>query len=324
MEACSDVMGRRCLIVGNLNIDLSLTGLTQLPHWGQEVVGSGRNRVVAGQAGYMARGVAALEVPVAVAGAVGSDDDGNLIVECLEQAHIDTSLVETIDGSTGLTIALVREDGERAFASDFGVSAQVSAGTLQRSIAESSFDYVALVGTSNLPQVEGTGASSLLQQAAQTSFTLFDPGWPPSGFTDDSRAEILETLQWVDLFLPNSDEALALCATDSVEEALLTLSDHTRGSVVVKLGSEGSVTYSAEAGFHYQAVTPVASANAVGAGDCYDAALLAALFDGIVLSEGMEIATRASAYYVSRSEDRYPNRSTVGLTGRNQVEQEER
>ena len=55
------------------------------------------------------------------------------------------------------------------------------------------------------------------------------------------------------------------------------------------------------------AAQPVDGANAVGAGDLYDAALTTALQSGKDFKEAMTFASRAAEYYVARLDNRYPS-----------------
>src|ERR1700740_2131307 len=88
----------RLCVVGNLTIDTILRSVPALPEWGQEVVGSHRSEVVAGQAGYLAFAAARLGLLTSVVSTVGDDPTGERIRAALHEAGVDDHAVETIAG----------------------------------------------------------------------------------------------------------------------------------------------------------------------------------------------------------------------------------
>jgi ribokinase len=296
-------------IVGNLNIDLMMYGFERLPGWGEEQFCSGRRAVTSGQAGYMALGAAALGANVSVMGVVGDDEDGDFIVADLSRNGIETSGVTKISGgATGLTVAVIRTDGERCFVSDVGASA-----SFNREHVEQNWQIVtsaramAMVGVFNTPGISLDDVGRIFAKAQEAGvYTVFDPGWDSAGWPAQTCERIFKILASVDLFLPNEDEALAITGAPDARAALLQLSEAARGSVVVKCGSRGSIAL-VDTEVVTVAAQPVDGANAVGAGDLYDAALTTALQSGKDFKEAMTFASRAAEYYVARLDNRYPS-----------------
>ncbi len=296
-------------IVGNLNIDLMMYGFERLPGWGEEQFGTGRRAVTSGQAGYMALGAAALGAEVAIVGVVGDDDDGRFIVEDLSRHAVGISGIGRIAGAaTGLTVALIRTDGERCFVSDVGASASFAPAHIEQNWSiVAAAKAMAIVGLFNIPGIGLNDVGVLFAKARDAGiYTIFDPGWDTAGWPAQTRTRILEVLSSVDLFLPNEDEALALTGAADPRTALLQLSEATAGRVVVKCGSKGSMAL-VDGELLAVPARPVVGANAVGAGDLYDAALTTALQSGRDFREAMEFASRAAEHYVGRLHDRYPS-----------------
>ncbi|WP_454111850.1 carbohydrate kinase family protein [Microbacterium aurum] len=300
----------RVRVLGNLNHDLLLTGVDELPQWGRETLGESRSLLVAGQAGYIASALGHLGATTAVCGVVGDDTDGAELRHALEQLGVDVSGVHAVSGRTGLTIALIRADGERAFVSDLGVSALATREMFLQFLTATPADYTIVAGTSNTPNLKAPDLAAVFTAAAADSRVVFDPGWDPDGYAPQSRAEVLDLLALVDLYLPNEDEARAVTGGDDVEDALRMLDAATRGHVVVKRGAEGSVALIDDV-VHHVATRRVRAANAVGAGDTYDAALVVALGEGRPLAAAMEFASAAAAHFVERAENRYPRLSDL-------------
>ena len=296
-------------VAGNLTIDIILRSVSALPEWGQEVVGSNRSEVVAGQAGYLAFCASRLGLATSVVCPVGDDPSGERIRSELRQSGVDDPEVETISGAASpLTLAVVRPDGERAFISDFGCLDRFDVEFLTRHLpATRGLDAVALVGTLNLPRFDHAGAVELLGRARPSgALTLLDTGWDPGGWQPSTVAAVRALLAEVDLFIPNLDEAAALTGTAQPLEALRDLGAACAGTVVIKGGAEGSWALDSDGQLLHVPAQPVRVDNAVGAGDTYNAGFLAGYLPGRELPRAMAYATATAALYVSRHEERFP------------------
>jgi ribokinase len=300
-------------VAGNLNLDLMISGVKELPSWGEERFGTERRCVTAGQAGYMGIAAARLGTEVSIIGVVGEDSDGISIQEDLRQADIDCSGIAVASGKmTGLTVAIIREDGERCFVSEPGASSAFNADhILSQWHLIARHRALAVVGIFNTPSLTLRGIHTCFERARRDGITtILDTGWDPAGWQEQTREDVLTLLSSVDLFLPNEDEALAITQAKDVHAALEVLAAACSGTVVVKMGSKGAISRSSNENLMVPA-RPVENANAVGAGDVYDAALVSALQLGFEFRDAMEFAGEAAAYYVARLDDRYPRYSDV-------------
>lgn len=263
----------------------------------------------------MGLAAAHLGTAVSIIGVVGEDTDGETIKVDLRQAGIDCSAIAVASGqSTGLTVAIIREDGERCFISEAGASSTFDADYIlsQWSLIKQ-HRALAIVGVFNTPALSLKGIQTCFQRAREDGITtIFDPGWDASGWQDETRDGLLSLLSSVDLFLPNEDEALAITQARDLPTALENLANACSGAVVIKRGSKGSIALSNGEILTVPA-RPVENANAVGAGDVYDAALVSALQLRFELRHAMEFASDAAAYYVARLDDRYPRSSDVNF-----------
>ncbi|MBX3583314.1 MAG: carbohydrate kinase family protein [Rhizobiaceae bacterium] len=303
-------------IAGNLNIDLMISGVPCLPGWGEEQFGTNRRSVAAGQAGYMGMASSNLGMSVSIIGAVGDDLDGQTICDKLRDSNIDCSGISTIpDVATGLTIAIIREDGERCFVSEAGASAHFSLQHIESSwpLVEGS-RFFAVVGLFNTPGLTFNDAKACLLKARQHGIvTVFDPGWDSTGWSQSTCKELIDLLTHVDLFLPNEDEAQAITGLTDIEKSLDFFSAAGVGTTIIKRGSKGAIARRGGQTFTSDA-RHVPNANAVGAGDVYDAALVSALARGIDFSSAMQFAARSAEYYVGRHDDRFPSLTDITPT----------
>jgi ribokinase len=300
-------------VVGNLNIDLLVRGLAALPEWGREVEASGHARVVAGQAGNLALALVHLDVPVAVISAVGADQAGDQILAALSNAGVATDGVEVIaDEPTGLSVALIREDGERAFVSNFGASYRVDADLVGRHRVSVQQDaMLCLVGLMNLPTMGLGAARDLLAEVRKWGVTtVLDTGWDPGDWPPETVQGTLALLKHVDVFLPNLDEAEVLTGTRDPAAAARALAARGPATVVVKCGATGSHGRQGDRDVFVPSV-PATVVDAVGAGDSFDAGFLAATLAGVGLQEAMVHGNALASLYIARSVDRFPSATEV-------------
>lgn len=295
-----------CLI-GNLNLDLIIRGVEALPAWGQEVAGSDHATVTSGQAGYVGLGLAKLGVPVDVVANVGDDAAGRGILADLHAAGIGTAGVEVRPGTvTGITVGVVRPDGERAFVSHFASLADFDEALVERGWASAAHaPVVCLVGLFSVPGLDPGAAARILARArSEGRRTVLDTGWDPGGWRPETVAGVRAALRHVDVFLPNLDEAAAITGLSDPLQAARALQSCGPSLVVVKCGADGSVAVAGEQTASVRAIA-VDVVDAVGAGDAFDAAFLFAHLTGWELEPALALGSAAAGVHVSRAADRH-------------------
>lgn len=306
--------GPSVCVVGNLLTDFIVRGLERLPDWGREVLGANHTVVSGGQAFNLARGLATLGVRVSVIGNVGPDQAGSRIVRDLGDGGVSIDGVEIgRTGSTAISIAMVRMDGERAFVSDFA-----SLVDLDEALVMRHWDLVrratclCLVGLFNVPSLDLAAAKRILAGArADGKTTVLDTGWDPGGWPLQTVESVKSLLGEVDIFLPDAEEALALTGAPNPTAAAQSLEDSCRGLTVVKVGADGSVARRGGQSWRAPAVRTAAVYDTVGAGDVFDAGFLYGHARGWDVPAAMAFANAAASIYVSRRQDRFPRASEV-------------
>jgi ribokinase len=295
-------------VVGNLTTDLILRGLVSIPRWGHEVLATGRDSAVAGQGGNLALALAHLGLGVDLVSAVGDDDAGLGIVAVLRRAGVGTERIEVRRGErTALSVALVRDDGERAFVSDLGLSRSVDWQRVSRLASADELRVLGLVGLFNLPGFDPEEARVALAHARALGVTtVLDTGWDPGGWSKRTRTAITDLLTEVDVFLPNLDEAEILTASRDAERAAARLAERGPTTVVVKCGAAGC--YGLDGGWAGGVPSlPTSVQDAVGAGDSFNAGFLAARLGGLDLRESMLQGNALASIYIGRARGRFAN-----------------
>jgi hypothetical protein len=104
----------RILVIGELNVDLIVSGLPALPSLGQEILASGLNLALGGSSAICAAGLARLGAKVEFLGKVGGDDYGEFVTDQLRLLGVGTAhVIHDSAVRTGITISLTYPE-ERA------------------------------------------------------------------------------------------------------------------------------------------------------------------------------------------------------------------
>jgi len=226
--------------------------------------------------------------------AVGNDFSGSRVLETLTAAGIDTSAIQTLDGATAATVALVNSTGDRKLLHQPG--AAQAAFTMPVSFEPALTDAMAFFHLANpfaLPGLRRNGAVALRNARAAGLLTSVDAGW-------DSQGRWLTDLgpcfPHTDFLFVNEDEALRLSGEDTTAAAAARLGSLGARTVVVKLGSRGAELN----GSLRVPAYAVEAVDTTGAGDCFAGAFLAAMSRGLSALESTRVANAAAALAISR------------------------
>lgn len=273
----------------------------------------------------VAIGLARLEVPVAYFGGLSRDFFGRRLKAALEREGVDTSLVIDSDALTTLSVVGLDASGSPAY-SFYGEGAAdrlVTPGDLP-ALAEG-IDTIHLGSFSALVPPVGDALLHLVRREHGRRLVAYDPNIRPTVVADLAawRGRLDALLPHVDLLKISAEDAQTLYpGTDPAELARDWLA---RGPalVVVTRGREGASAFTATSTASV-AGRPVTVADTVGAGDTFQAALLARLGDTAArsraglsgLGEGaladlLEYAGRASAITCTRRGADLPRRAEL-------------
>jgi sugar/nucleoside kinase (ribokinase family) len=268
------------VVVGDCNPDVLVVGGDVTPAFGQqEKLVDTITMVVGGSASITAVAAARLGLRVALVAVVGADAAGSFMLAELARQGVDcAAVVVTPDGPTAMTIALSRGE-DRAILTAIGTAATLTARDVPAELLQRA-RHVHVSSYFLLEDSLGAGLAGLFEAArAAGATTSLDTNWDPAGRWGDDR--LRAAMAQADLLLPNEAEALKLSGRDSLPEAVGRLSAH--GSrLVIKLGARGALCVDGPRQYHVQPprLSPV---DTTGAGDCFNAGLLAGLARGLPL-----------------------------------------
>jgi sugar/nucleoside kinase (ribokinase family) len=280
------------LVIGDCNPDVMVLGDDVTPAFGQqEKLVSGISLVIGGSGSITAVAAARLGLRVALAAAVGDDPAGEFMLAQLAGEGVGTSAVAVRrDEPTGMTVAL-SEGKDRAILTATGAMATLTAQDVPASLLAAA-RHVHVSSYFLMERSLGPGLAGLLTAArAGGARTSLDTNWDPAQRWGDGslRAALAAT----DLLLPNEAEALHLSGAATLAQAVAVLTAAGPG-LVVKLGAQGALW--AEGTQQYRAEPPpVTPADTTGAGDCFNAGVIAGLLGGLGLAGAVALGCATGA-----------------------------
>jgi sugar/nucleoside kinase (ribokinase family) len=270
------------LAAGEINPDLVLTG-DVTPAFGQaEKLVDSASFSIGSSSAIFACGAARLGLKVAFIGVCGDDLFGHFMLDEMTCRQVDVAPV-IVDGSvaTGMSVIL-------STASDRAILTHV--GSMDCLRAEQVSDELLArarhihVASYFLQSALQPGLPDLFRRAHALGLsTSLDPNWDPSG----RWSGFDELLQFVDVFLPNENEALAMTGATNEEQALTRLAEKCP-RVAIKLGPRGAIASQGSA----RASSPALKVKVVdttGAGDSFDGGFLYGFLHGWSLERALKL-----------------------------------
>ncbi len=281
------------LVIGDLNIDLILSGLPRLPAYGEEVLATDITRRLGGSAANFAVCCARLGMSVAFVANVGRDDFGAFLLGELARWGIATDHVRAHpELTTGITVSLSGAH-DRAFVTYVGTIDSLRGEDVPRELLpRCRHMHIASYFLQTILQPD-CPALVRAAHAAGLSVSL-DTGYDPAERWDGG---LVEAIPEVDVFLPNEVEAQAITGTTSAEEALAALCAMVPVTVV-KLGPDGAIACEDSRSIRAPAFA-VPTADTTCCGDAFNAGFIHAMLAGRPLSEALARGNACGALMAS-------------------------
>ena len=210
-------------------------------------------------------------------GQVGESDNARHTRE-LERFGVKANLVSDTERPTG-TIVIIVEGEERTMLTDRGANVVFDLDSVPQELIEVA-QFLHFTGHTIIDEPKREAVISLINRAVAHDVTVsIDPA--TAGFISDfGVAEFLRLCAGAHILRPNEDEACLLAGVDDVDEATRVLTTQFP-LVVTTCGSEGVIVGQRDKALVHIPVDPVDVVDPTGAGDSFNAGLLAALARGL-------------------------------------------
>jgi sugar/nucleoside kinase (ribokinase family) len=261
-------------------------------------VGSFAGPFASGAPGIFIDTAARLGHTAAIVSGVGDDEFGRMILQRLELDGVRTDLVDVVgDRSTGTAFIAYAADGSREYLFHWDGTAAVIA-DIPPLAAANGARYFHVMGCSLMANAEF--AARIVQTAAmfkQAGATItLDPNVRSELLTGEVSADALEAmLEMTSILMPSEAELRSLAGVDGLDAGVAAVSQrYGFDMVVVKRGQDGVVVYANDK----RAIVPafmVDEVDPTGAGDCFDAAFLCGLLDGMSPRDAARMGAAAGA-----------------------------
>ncbi len=290
MKQVEDV---RVVVAGSNNFDM-VVNLERVPREGENLLATNLKFFPGGKGANQAVAVARLGAQSTLIGAVGQDVIGDFLLGNLEKSGINTRWVKRDPGrATGCAFIAIYPSGNNTIVVDPAANYTLTPGEIdaaQESIGAA--DAVLTVLEIPIETVEAV----LRAGRKAGKLTILDAG-PPRKCSE-------EVLRLADIVSPNETELEALTgeavgSREAVRKAAEKLLGLGAKTVVVKMGSDGSMLVTAEGSRHFPAhrIQPV---DPTAAGDAFTAALTIKLAAGTPIEDAIRYANAAGALAVTK------------------------
>ena len=282
-------------VVGELNLDLVLTGLPEAFEPDREHLASDFALTLGSSSAIFAHNFARLGNHVSFHSAIGGDPLGEICLQRLAESGADVSNVRRMPNKkTGLTVVLPH--GKTRFILTYaGVMAEMRFEDLNLGrVFESRHLHLSSLFLQRSLRPRIADLFRLAKKAGLT--TSLDTNDDPD---NEWGADVLEVLKWVDVLLPNEHEACRLAHVDDPMRALEFLAGWGP-TVVMKRGPRGAVARRGNEIFEVQALR-VEAVDTIGAGDSFDAGFLHKFVREESIEECLRFGNATGAFSTTRS-----------------------
>lgn len=284
----------KILVVGSLNLDLTLYGANKIPEPGELISCSSYAYAPGGKGANQAAALVKLGAEAPLVGCVGSDRNGKLLQAALESHGVRTDYLRT-DGSaqTGLAVICTDSTGQSRLYGIPGANMALDAADIPAILNTEKPDMVLM----QLEMPMQTAIDTYRMAKAQGIPVFLDAG--------PAQKVPLKEFQGILVISPNEAETCAMTGirvTDEASALRAAWEIYQRALpqyVLLKLGARGALLYDGKTGRRFPA-RKVRAVDTTAAGDTFNAAVCFRLCQGDSLERSIAFANAAAAITVSR------------------------
>lgn len=291
-----DRQGREVLVIGSLNMDLTVH-VDALPAPGATVLGHGLRTSPGGKGANQAMAASLAGAPTRILGRLGRDAYAQALRDSLAQGGVATdALIEDPEAPTGVALITVEASGQNTIVVAPGANGRLTPADVEA--AAPWFERAGIVVLQHEVPAE-TVEKAVAQAAAQGLPVLLNPA--------PARPHPLprQLLERVTYLVPNETEAAAMTGgisldtEEGIRSAAKRLAALGPQAVILTLGDRGAFAW-LDGQEAWIPPFPVTAVDATAAGDAFVGGLAAEIVRGTELTQALRFASACGALAVSR------------------------
>ncbi|MBI9044256.1 MAG: ribokinase [Anaerolineaceae bacterium] len=281
------------VVFGSINIDLVIQS-PRFPKAGETIIGNSFYTAPGGKGANQAVAAARMGAPVHMVGRVGKDVYGKVLLDNLKENNVNTEFIlQDEEQPTGTAIITVNDLAENTIVTAPGANGQLEGKDIKNlekllekaSVLllqfEVSFDYI-------------IQAAKIAKEMGVT--IIQDPA--------PARAVPKEIFESIDIITPNETEAAMIVgfpvnSEENIQKAAAYFHENGVPEVIIKLGGKGAY-WSKEGSGKFIQPHKVKAIDTVAAGDAFNGALAAGLYNGLSTVQAIDWAMAAGALSTTR------------------------
>jgi ribokinase len=283
------------VVVGSINLDF-VTNAEHIPAVGETVLGNNFQMHPGGKGANQAVAIARLGYPVQLVGRLGADLPGKQLRSHLESVGVGLNGVEESEGSSGVAVIIVSDQGENCIVVTPGANADVTPALIDR--------HLPLIREAGLVLAQLEIPIATVEYLAAVCNREGIPLMLDPAPAKTLPKELLRLVRW---FTPNETEAAFYAHEAQSDTQSITPADtarliaaHGPQGILLKMGARGA--FLADNGY-YEQFSPmeVQVLDTTAAGDAFNGAFAVGLMLNKPPSESARFAIAASALSVTRA-----------------------
>ena len=287
---------QKIFVLGSINMDL-VVNAAAWPQQGETLTAQSFFSNPGGKGANQAVAVAQSFGTCQMAGAVGQDAYGPVLLSALQKKGVCTQKIAQKAGSSGVAVILVAEGDNRILVSP-GANGSVGKAEADALLCDAERGDIFLT-QAEIPLPTVVYALQLAKKKGM--YTVFNPA--------PANEKLCETFAYVDLLIPNETELMILTqrkeesfawTEESLKQAYAQLKAKGISELMVTLGKQGAVYINGDT-LYTQPAFRVQAVDTTAAGDTFCGAYVSALAMGEDVFSAMRFAVAASALAVQRA-----------------------
>jgi ribokinase len=248
-----------------------------------------------GKGSHQAMVIGRLGGDVGFIGKIATDARADAALQWLIDDHVNITHVLRMEYKmAGAGMIMVDDEGNNAIVSVEGIRKTLTFNEVKPCIEDFKESKIFITGF-EIPLETALNGAKLAKNIGM--FTILNPAPVPQ--------ESIGILDYIDIIIPNETEAKILAGYNTHEMVLpfklakLIMEKYKVGSVIITLGSNGSIGYDGRDSWHIKPID-VKTVDTIGAGDTFIGAFTDAFSKGRSMYQAMEWANYAAAFSVTR------------------------